>query len=87
MNPPRFGDEHSAGSITSLLAPTGSPTLGAATFLDVTVSLLPEFAMNRADDADLGVRVMIFDSLVVVFLAMPGAGSLNEFLTSHFALL
>jgi len=62
MNPPRLGDEHSACSITSLLAPTGSPTLGAATFLDVTVSLLPEFAMNRADDADLGVRVMIFDS-------------------------
>ena len=62
MNLPRLGDEYPTGSITSLLASTGSPTLGAATFLDVTVSLLPEFAMNRADDADLGVRVMIFDS-------------------------
>jgi len=60
MNLPRLGDEYPTGSITSLLASTGSPALRAATSSDVTVSRLPELAMNRADDADLRVRVLIF---------------------------
>src|SRR6266576_1937585 len=56
MNLRRLGDEYLTGSLTSLLASTGSPTLGAATSSYVTVSRLPELAMNRADDADLRVR-------------------------------
>ena len=59
VNLPRLGDEHSVRLDTSLLASTGSPTLGAATSSYVTVSRLPELAMNRADDADLRVRVLI----------------------------
>ncbi len=59
VNRPRLGDEHSVRLGTSLLAPTGSPALGATAFSDVTVGLLPEFAMDRTYDADLRVRVLI----------------------------
>ena len=62
MNLPRLEHEYLAGSIASLLASTGSSTLGTARLSDVTVSRLPELAMNRADDADLRVRVLIFYS-------------------------
>jgi len=61
VNLPRLGDEHSVRLDTSLLAPTGSPALGATAFSDVTVRLLPEFAVDRTYDADLGVRFPVYD--------------------------
>ena len=60
VNLPRLGDEHSARLGTSLVAPTGSSALGATAFSDVTVRLLPEFAVNRTYDADLGVRFPVY---------------------------
>ena len=61
MNLPRLGDEYPTGSITSLLAPTGSPARGTTAFSDVTVRLLPEFAVDRTYDADLGLRFPVYD--------------------------
>ena len=57
----RLGHKQLAGMVTSLLAAPRGPALGATAFSDVTVSLLPELAVDRADDADLGVRVSVFD--------------------------
>ena len=61
VNLPRLGDEHSARLGTSLVTPAGSPALGATAFSDVTVRLLPEFAVDRTYDADLGVRFPVYD--------------------------